>query len=62
MPQVNDKWSTAEASLPPEVRPLLEKLKADYQVASKTHVPGWKGGPNPGILAELIRMGWRKPD
>lgn len=61
MPQINDKWTTAEASLPPEARLLLKQLKVDYEVASKIHVPGWKGGPNPGILSELIRMGWRKP-
>ena len=55
------KWATAEALLPVELQPILKELRHDYQAASKKHVPKYKGGPNAGILSELIRMGWRKP-
>jgi len=56
----NDKWAKAEASMTAELLPILKLLKADYQAASNIHIPNWKGGPNVGILAELVRMGWRK--
>src|ERR1700730_12605214 len=42
------------------VVPLDAGLKEDYESASKIHVPNCPGGPNPGILSELIGMGWRK--
>ena len=45
-----------------ELRPVLMLLKADFEAASKIHIPNWKGGPNAGILAELVRMGWRKSE
>ena len=57
----NEKWAKAEAAMTAELRPILQLLKADYEAASKIHVPKWTGGPNAGILAELVRMGWRKP-
>jgi hypothetical protein len=54
------KWSAAESSLTEEQRRLLRKLKNDYVAASRLHAPRYTGGPNPGILSELIRMGWQK--
>jgi hypothetical protein len=59
MENTKDKWAAAETALPPELRPLLKKLKADYETATKLHTK-YKGGPNAGILSELIRLGWRK--
>jgi hypothetical protein len=56
----NDKWAKAEADMTAELLPILKLLKADYQAASNIHIPNWKGGPNARILAELVRMGWRK--
>lgn len=56
----NEKWTKAESEMPTEMRPVLKLLKQDYETASKIHVPTWRGGPNPGILSELVRMGWRK--
>jgi hypothetical protein len=56
----NDKWAKAEAGMTAELLPILKLLKADYQAASNIHIPSWKGGPNARILAELVRMGWRK--
>ncbi len=56
------KWAKAEALLPAELRPILKELRQDYQAASKIHVPNFTGGPSAGILSELIRMGWRKPN
>jgi hypothetical protein len=56
----NDKWAKAEAGMTAELLPILKLLKADYQAASNIHIPNWKGGPNARILAELVRMGWRK--
>jgi hypothetical protein len=57
---LNEKWSKATQDMQPEQRQLLLALKRDYEAASAVHVPNYKGGPNAGILAELIRMGWRK--
>jgi len=45
-----EKWAKAEGAM---------MLKADYEAASKIHI---EGGPNAGILAELVRMGWRKSE
>ena len=56
----NEKWTIAASELEPDLRQMLLQFKQDYEAASKIHVPNYKGGPNPGILAELIRMGWRK--
>jgi hypothetical protein len=58
----NDKWAKAEAGMTAELLPILKLLKADYQAASNIHIPNWKGGPNARILAELVRMGWRKTE
>ena len=57
-----EKWAKAEGAMMAELRPVLMLLKADYEAASKIHIPNWKGGPNAGILAELVCMGWRKPE
>jgi hypothetical protein len=57
-----EKWAKAEGAMMAELRPVLMLLKADYEAASKIHIPNWKGGPNAGILAELVRMGWRKSE
>src|SRR5277367_6338408 len=57
-----EKWAKAEGAMMAELRPVLKLLKADYQAASNIHIPNWKGGPNAGILAELVRMGWRKSE
>jgi hypothetical protein len=54
------KWAAAEADLDAALRPLLRQFRADYDAAAKLHT-AYKGGANPGILAELIRQGWRKP-
>lgn len=55
------RWARAEASLPPELRPLLGQFATDYRKASIAHVPNYKGGgPSAEILADLIRQGWRK--
>lgn len=59
---LNEKWMKAAADLDPERQRMLAELKQDYEVASAIHVPKYKGGPNPGILAELIRRGWCKQD
>jgi hypothetical protein len=56
----DDRWQKAAADLPEALRPLLREMREDYIAASKLHVPGWTGGPNPKILAELIKRGWRK--
>jgi hypothetical protein len=53
-------WSKAEAALPSELQHLLRQLRDDYITAARLHVPKWKGGPSPEILAELIRQGWHK--
>lgn len=55
-----DKWKEAEKDLSPEAQAELRKLREDYIAATKKHVPNYTGGPNAGILSELIRMGWRK--
>jgi hypothetical protein len=54
------KWAAAEASLDATLRPLLRQFRTDYDAAAQLHT-AYKGGANPGILAELIRQGWRKP-
>jgi hypothetical protein len=54
------KWTEAEASLPAELRPLLQELRADYVALVRSYVPKWRGGPNPHILAGLVRRGWSK--
>jgi len=54
------KWANAKANLEPEQRDLLDQLRQDYVDATRIHVPNYRGGPNAGILSELIRMGWRK--
>ena len=56
----DEKWSKAKADLEPELRTTLDDLRRDYVEASRIHVPNYRGGPNAGILSELIRMGWRK--
>ena len=58
----NEKWAKVEAGMTAELLAILKLLKADYQAASNIHIPNWKGGPNARILAELVRMGWRKSD
>jgi len=57
---MNEKWLKATSGLEPEEQQFLMQLKHDYEKASAIHVPNYKGGPNAGILSELIRMGWRK--
>lgn len=57
---IEDRWRMAEASLSNEAQSLLRQLRADYLAAACLHVPKWTGGPNPEILAELIRQGWHK--
>jgi hypothetical protein len=52
----------ADTKLSEDLQPILEELQEDYKAASKIHAPNYKGGPNKGILSELIRMGWRKKD
>jgi len=49
-----------EATLDPAERQAFNELITDYNVAAKLHVPGWKGGINLAIAAELVRGGWRK--
>ena len=39
---------------------VLAELIEDYNSAAKIHVPGWRGGINRNVAAELVRMGWRK--
>jgi hypothetical protein len=56
----DSKWAKAAADFTPEQRRLLDELRQDYLEATRLHVPNYHGGPNAGILAELIRMGWRK--
>jgi aryl-alcohol dehydrogenase-like predicted oxidoreductase len=58
--QSQAKWDNAEKSLPESLRLTLRKLRSDYLEAQRVHVPDYRGGPNPGILAELVRQGWRK--
>lgn len=58
--QAEDRWTKAEADLPDDSRPALRQLRTDYLTAARRHVPNWTGGPNAEILAELIRLGWRK--
>jgi hypothetical protein len=58
--QSDAKWSKVEAALPEALRSLLRQLRTDYMAAAKQHVPNYPGGPSAEILAELIRMGWRK--
>jgi hypothetical protein len=52
--------SEIEASLEPDLRQIFRQLIDDYNAAAKVHVPGWKGGANAGIVADLVRRGWRK--
>jgi hypothetical protein len=49
-----------EAALKPEIRTAFNQLMDDYNIAAKEHVPGWKGGASPKIIAALIEAGWRK--
>jgi len=58
----DERWFNAEAELPEGMRPLPKQLREDYLAAARRHVPRWTGGPNPKILTELIRHGWRKGD
>jgi len=57
-----EKWAKAQSAMTADLRPILKLLKADYEAASRIHLPNWKGGPNAGILVELVRMGWRKSE
>jgi hypothetical protein len=52
--------TTKKVELSTELETTLKQLKENYEAASRIHVPNWKGGPNMGILSELVRMGWRK--
>ena len=42
-----EKWAKAEGAMMAELRPVLMLLKADYEAASKIHIPNWKGAPMP---------------
>jgi hypothetical protein len=48
------------ASLEPEARQAFEDLIADYNEATRVHVPNWRGSINANIAADLVRQGWRK--
>jgi hypothetical protein len=48
----------AQESLPSEHATLFEELVSDYQCAAVA-IHGWKIS-SPKVLAELIRLGWRK--
>jgi hypothetical protein len=50
-----------EASIDPDARAALRQLIDDYKEATKIHTR-YPGGPNLGILAELIQRGWRRRD
>jgi len=50
-----------EASLEAELRPIFRQFINDYKTAAHQHVPGFSGGvPAFKIVAELVRLGWRK--
>jgi hypothetical protein len=55
-----DKWADAEANLSADEIACLRQLKTDYINAARLRVPTWTGGPSAEILAELVRLGWRK--
>ncbi len=57
--ETQEKWNEARASLEPSLHALLDQFAVDYRHAARMHTK-YQGGPNAGILAELIRMGWRK--
>ena len=56
----NPTRSEIEASLPPELGAPFNQLFEDYNAAAKIHVPTYRGKVNAGIIAELIRRGWRR--
>lgn len=57
---MTSKLDQAKSTLDAELQPLLVALREDYLAAQKVHTPAYKGGPNLGILTELVKMGWRK--
>lgn len=50
----------ALASVDPELREIFVRLVNDYNKAKTLHVPNYKGGPSYAILAELVKLGWRR--
>jgi hypothetical protein len=57
---MSDLRTKAAASLPPAMRPVFDQLVADYQAAARTHGAGRQPWINYKILADLLRLGWRK--
>ena len=49
-----------EAALPAEMRAAFRQLVSDYTAAANVHVPDWRGGVNPSVVATLIQQGWQK--
>jgi hypothetical protein len=43
-----------------DLKQIQRDLMDDYNMAARIHVPGWRGGINPNVAAELVRAGWRK--
>jgi hypothetical protein len=57
MPTSSDKYKQAEARLPNELKPILQRFVVEYEYLTKLHFG--RGYVAYQVLADLILAGWR---